>query len=603
MPASCTETRLQALPLTLFEKLPKENTGLEIALTSDKSDQCDSDSDLETVIWYEASSERESNSLPASPSTGEKNGIISDTASVRSCDSDGSFKSVSDTFSDGKSDSSSIGSDETPSVDGSGMKPADLCNTAPVNELDELHPASLSDEAPSRVSNGTSDIPAANPSECSADEVFDALIKGELETSFIDSRDLVDKDDNISEPETVILCDTSSADVPSNVDSPDSSREKSVTVPNASSVGPLKDISDTFVEGKLPDASPIDNCDTVDQDDCISEPETVILCDTRPADELSNFDASSSSHEEPIPMSDTASDDSSDISSQAGSDTFSNGGSDTSSICSSVDTDTDSGEEERPRGSRRVAAYASSVRDGRRIRNSCDSIHDTGRWHVEPDGFINEMSRAGGPYLYAQPVHMLTPKGSDDLWDIFRNFALNKAIISTLDQYNINPDKINIFYCTFEWNPEPQRKPTLVITATRDKFSNTWLRACRELHQLLSDNGFGDVNVEIADPAGPFRVWRVDQNEPLDSRCREIFRLFYMENDPGDILLTSAIRIGTSENREDSEYCLRVTVCYKSNRDWRDARETFVSILDALNLSTVGVLITTGCTFRGCTWR
>ncbi|KAJ5476803.1 hypothetical protein N7475_002532 [Penicillium sp. IBT 31633x] len=248
-----------------------------------------------------------------------------------------------------------------------------------------------------------------------------------------------------------------------------------------------------------------------------------------------------------------------------------------------------------PRGSQSTAAYASPLQDDCRLRTSCDSIHDEGHWHADLDGFINEKDRAGGPYLCARPIKMTRPKGTDTLWEIFENLSLVKLILSTLDRYNTKAISMVIRNCEYKFERQLERMPTLLITATRDKFSDNWVKACREIWKHLSENEFGQVNVEIADPAvhsgRPFYAWTVQPQEPLYSVYSDIIAKIHDQVDFSEILSISGLRVGESPDEENSDPFIFVTVSHRSNQDWRCVRDQIVSILDKYNLPMVGVHI------------
>jgi hypothetical protein len=216
--------------------------------------------------------------------------------------------------------------------------------------------------------------------------------------------------------------------------------------------------------------------------------------------------SSSTDQKEPSTISNTSSDDphddSSDSSSGDSSLTVSGSSSSAKSESSSIDSfgtssqqDSESEEEEQPRGSQNLAAYASPIRDGKRIRTSCDSVDDPGRCHVDPDGFINEKYRAGGPFLCSLPETILNLKGSSPLYTVLETISLHKMILSVLEEYRVNASSVTIKKCQYEFWPIIEPLPTLIITATRDTFSDAWVQACRKIWRHLSENQLGHINV------------------------------------------------------------------------------------------------------------
>ncbi|KAF9248501.1 hypothetical protein DTO027I6_8632 [Penicillium roqueforti] len=185
-----------------------------------------------------------------------------------------------------------------------------------------------------------------------------------------------------------------------------------------------------------------------------SEVQTGILCDS--ASENDPFHTPSSSQKDPSAMLNTFPGDSSDGYSSAVSNSSSGAKSESSSIesfdkSSQHDAESEEEEEDRPTGSQVLAAYASPLRDGQRLRTSCDSIHDPGQWQVDSDGFINEQIRAGGPYLCSLPVTIFNLDGKSPLWTVFETISVHKMILSVLGQYKVNATSIKIKKCQYKY--------------------------------------------------------------------------------------------------------------------------------------------------------
>ncbi|OQE83427.1 hypothetical protein PENNAL_c0032G05952 [Penicillium nalgiovense] len=305
--------------------------------------------------------------------------------------------------------------------------------------------------------------------------------------------------------------------------------------------------------------------------------------------------------------SDSSSDDGSDSSSQDCSDTFSPAGprslSPTSSTSSQaaldIDDDDDDDEPTRSKGSHNICAYASPVQDGRRIRTSCDSNDDIGIWHVEPDGFINEAKRVGGPYLCCFPVKMQKLKHDDPLVDILEDYVLLQKIISTLTEHDIHPISMKLRECQSKIDFFNLR-PTFIVSATRDTFDDSWILACRQIWRHFSDADLGQVNVEISDPEIYARsLWPVQTSDPVWPVHDELQRRMIAEINLTDTCAIMTVHVGTTQKREKMPLAVLMVVRYQSNRDWRNTRDLIVNILDDLNLPMVGVVITKGQVLRG----
>ncbi|KAJ5416201.1 hypothetical protein N7465_004896 [Penicillium sp. CMV-2018d] len=438
--------------------------------------------------------------------------------------------------------------------------------------------------------------------------------------------------DSDSDIQTVILCDN-----PSESDSPQissSSQKDPSAMPDTSSddssprgldisSGAKSETSSIDNLGTRPESPPsalfntsaYENCesktststDVPTQYDSDSDVQTVILCDDTSENEANTPQNSSSNQKEPNTISSTSSDDSpvdspddsSDGSSSWSSESSCGAKSESSSIDSfdrSSQHDSESEEEEPPKGSQMLAAYASPLRDGQRVRTSCDSIYDPGRWLVDPDGFINEKYRAGGPFLCSLPETILNLKGSSPLMAVLENISLLKMIFSVLEEYQVNASSVKIKRCQYELWPILQPLATLIITATRDTFSDNWVQACREIWRRLSEHELGHINVEISDPSlhSPFHFWPVEKKHPYFSKHRDVIERITNELHLTDLLSIAAFRIGTTSDVKDSEVFMFLEVDFKSEQDWRGPREQILSILEELKLPMVGVVIQKG---------
>ncbi|CAI7596084.1 unnamed protein product, partial [Penicillium glandicola] len=302
--------------------------------------------------------------------------------------------------------------------------------------------------------------------------------------------------------------------------------------------------------------------------------------------------------------SDSASDDGSDSSSQNCPATFSPVGprslSPASSTSSQGALDIDDLEPRIPRGSQSVCAYASPVQGGCRTRTSCDRNDDTGRWRVEPDGFINEARRAGGPYLFPLPAVKLRLKLDDPLSEILEDYTLVRPIISILTEHGISIRSMKLRKCEYDFFNEGDYLPTLILSATRDTFDDSWVRASRQIWRHLSNVGLGQINVEISDlEILPYFFSPMRKTDRVWPVYMEILQRIQAEFDVTDMIGLRVIRMGTTDSGEKLPLTVNMDVRYDSNRDWRNTRDDIVKLLDDMDLPMVGVIITKGKNWRG----
>ena len=254
-------------------------------------------------------------------------------------------------------------------------------------------------------------------------------------------------------------------------------------------------------------------------------------------------------------------------------------------------------------GSQFTAAYASPVRNGHRVRTSCDSHLDPGKWLVEPDGFINEAGRAGGPFLCPLPFSDETdrkphkPANNHPFREAYESWEFLRMVVSTMDKYNINPTAMK--FMTYNWAAYRwfDGVPTLVFEASRKFVDSTWIEACREIWKWVHDHcdmkkDLTGFSVEIFDPEirkYPCLAFNTakDRDIPFADLLVDLKRAI----DPKDTLRWDLFRMVPSPG-EESAMTVFLKVNYRSDRDWRIVREQLVAVLDERDLSRIAVLIT-----------
>lgn len=612
MPETSTATRSKSPSIDLFCTPAQENLEVNTSATSDIPTQYGNSNKnrpkFPPIALFDPSTQencefKDSQTVILCDSPFENNPSILNTSSATHDDS-------SDGSSSGDSESSSSGKSETSSIDSFDARPESppmALFDPSVEEGCEYKFGSTSGTSTQYDSDSDSDVQTVI--------LWDSPSEDEDDTSTLQTSG--------SNQENTITASNTSSDDSSDGSSWGGSNSSSGTTSEASSINSLNARPESPLIAQF-DLSTRENFesktsstpDMSAQYDSDSDIQTVILCDSpsendpntlhtsNTSQEETSITSNTFSHDSSNDSSDDFSDDSSVVSSSGASDTSSSANSESSSI-DSFDTssqhDSESEDEEPPKGSQTLAAYASPLRDGQRIRTSCDSIHDPGRWHVDPDGFINEKYRAGGPFLCSLPEAILNLKGSSPLMTVLETISLHKMIVSVLEEYKVNASSIKIKRCQYELWPILQPLPTLIITATRDTFSEDWVQACREIWRNLSEHELGQINVEISDPAlhDPFHFWPVESKHPYFSMHTDFMERITSELHPKDLHSVGAFRIGTTSNVKDSEVFMCLTVDFKSERDWRGPREQVVSILEEFKLPMVGVMILKGKMWGG----
>lgn len=439
--------------------------------------------------------------------------------------------------------------------------------------------------------------------------------------------------------ETKAKSDSSSHEVPDNGSaikfhdsSPNSSDSSSPNSSSPNSVHTTFPDSNVLKTSHLPDDSSKENqntqpstlCDTSSRSD--SDGETVILGNPTAINENDSDKASpnNSSAEDSGAVSGAGIQINPDVERSGTPDSFSHDGSDSSSQGSTttspvsprsispasststafqvpLDTDEDDEDEPRiPQGSQSICAYASPVQNGCRTRTSCDRNDDTGRWHVEPDGFINEARRAGGPYLFPLPVDTNRLKINDPLHDILEDCTVVQPIMSILAEHGVHPLSMRLRNCEYKLFNRFNYLPTLIFSATRDTFDDSWVQACRQIWTHLSNVGLGKVNIEISEfEIKPTFVWSMQRTDRVWPVYMDLLLRIHDEVDVTGMVRLGIIREGNTDSRENLPLTVSMDVQYDSNRDWCGTRDHIVEILDDMNLPMVGVTIMKGKIFRG----
>ncbi|KAF7525702.1 hypothetical protein PCG10_004693 [Penicillium crustosum] len=405
MPETSTAIGLKSSPVHLFSLPAQENLEADTSATWDMPTQydSDSDSDIQTVIMCDNPSESDS---PQTSRSSQK-----DPSTIPNMSSDDSSSGGLDSSSGAKSETSSNDSLDTRPE----YPPSDLFDTSVYENYESKTSTTLdaltqhysdTDVQTVILCDNTSENQANTPQNSSSNQEEPNAISS---TSSDDSRD--DSSDDSS-----IGSSSGSSNSSSGAKSESSSVEGVDTSPKSLHIALSNPSSKENCEFRTTTTS---EKSTQYDSDSDSDVQTVILCDDTSENDTNTLQNSSSSQKEPNTISNTSSDNSADDSSVGSSPWASDSSCGAKSELSSIDSfdtssrhDSESEEEEPPKGSQMLAAYASPLRDGQRIRTSCDSIHDQGRWQVDPDGFINERYRAGGPFLCSLPETILDLKGS-----------------------------------------------------------------------------------------------------------------------------------------------------------------------------------------------
>lgn len=246
-------------------------------------------------------------------------------------------------------------------------------------------------------------------------------------------------------------------------------------------------------------------------------------------------------------------------------------------------------------GSQSMAAYASPVQNGHRVRTSCDSHKDPGKWCVDSDGFIDEVSRAGGPRLTPYPYEEANTIDRHHIFPVLASWDFILFVTSVMKKYNIEPSSMGLYRHLWCHDLRMSTNVCLMFEAIRDSGDDGWLEATREIWKYLQDytepRPWQIVSVEIYDPIirmYPRRIWyRKFLNLPLDDLSSELLGAI----DTSEVIKTRWCHVQVHPG-QNSVPAFCVLVHYRSCRDWRLPREQMVAVLDKHNLSNIAIFIT-----------
>lgn len=194
-------------------------------------------------------------------------------------------------------------------------------------------------------------------------------------------------------------------------------------------------------------------------------------------------------------------------------------------------------------------------------------------------------------YPLDHPLYPLESRGSPALHEV----------VNILNRHRLRPLEHIFIGRRSRFNPEATPVPTVVIVAHRQKVDNEWLGIAREIRKHLTENGLGDVCVEMADP----RAFQLPNTFPVlkdDAIFDEwpcVLKRILDDINLQDILSIGCFRRGL-EKKEHCKPTVLVTVNTKSRIRWKAHREKIVNILNTFSsLGGTAVEITKDEIFLG----
>lgn len=227
----------------------------------------------------------------------------------------------------------------------------------------------------------------------------------------------------------------------------------------------------------------------------------------------------------------------------------------------------------------------------RRTRGSSDDYADP-----ESDGFVSRDSRVGGPYLCPYPATYARTPSPHPCYDFLMHPPDQGPSIDVpaiLKAYNI-PWR-SWWVCSLQsiYSPLPSPVPTLMVNATQETPSNTWLQAARKIYNGLVKCGFTDVSVEISTPKAmlPRECSPVLPSDEIFSKWQMIYERILSTCDIREWIALECFRYGRESDRMKNPPTVIISVQRGSKVNWLPTREQVAKILNEFRLSTVGVSV------------
>ncbi|PGG95658.1 hypothetical protein AJ79_09928 [Helicocarpus griseus UAMH5409] len=215
------------------------------------------------------------------------------------------------------------------------------------------------------------------------------------------------------------------------------------------------------------------------------------------------------------------------------------------------------------------------------------------------NGIRAEDFRVGGPYLCNIPaVNSDLPQGHPAVQKYTPHFE--KEITNRLDRHSVDWKSLRLVDRRSERYEDSGKTETVVVSATRDKLDNSWLKACLEIRSFFLLQGLFTLNIEIIDKRASLEMYTFPtfEYDKIHAKWNEISsRILQIIGTEGWLTL-KCFRRGTNPDREDNPPTVLLTVPIDSTKRWKAERDRISDLLDSENLREVAVEV-----LRGALWR
>ncbi|KAL4912364.1 hypothetical protein BDW62DRAFT_24456 [Aspergillus aurantiobrunneus] len=214
------------------------------------------------------------------------------------------------------------------------------------------------------------------------------------------------------------------------------------------------------------------------------------------------------------------------------------------------------------------------------------------------DGFVEDDLRAGGPVLAEAPCQTVQYVTSD--WQyhpVFKNIDQRDLTIDLFEicrQNGVRPLEIHLCYRRAVFGPDATI-PTALVLADRgdDVLARGWIDVARKLYAHLQTKGIDGVAVEIVDlrllqRSRVFPCFPDDEIFPLwDTVGPAILEKIGLAG----VFTVGCFRFGLDKDPNKCPPTVLIGVDHRHPRDWKQARDEVLGVLESHRLTTVGVLI------------
>jgi hypothetical protein len=205
--------------------------------------------------------------------------------------------------------------------------------------------------------------------------------------------------------------------------------------------------------------------------------------------------------------------------------------------------------------------------------------------------------RVGGPYLCRLPVFADEIGEGSASRRAFEN-GLRGRITRILDEENVVYEDVDLQRRRWYFSTTNEEEETVIVGCS-DAHENdrAWYLACSKIRKLFVEEGFEELNIEIASTAGitPLRSWEVEQENPVMKIWGDIRIILHKILYGRDWISLELFRRGKDYSLDDTcPVTIVVTIEEESLSDWNPIVDEIVQVIERYGMNDMAVEISRG---------